>query len=137
MQVHRELNGFGESTVTKEKQITMQDLKNKEHQDIDGTVICTYFDYAVYIDVGKNELIEQRFHFKRVDEKVWQVTCLIGNGEQLGDMPMRIVYEVPKRDFDLVKIAAMGLLYIKLTLQERVGFYESLNYELLEVTNGI
>jgi len=36
-----------------------------------------------------------------------------------------------------VKIAAMGLLYVRLTQMERMSYYETLNYELLERTDGL
>ena len=136
MIVHKELSG---STVpqTYEKQIEMQDLKYKRHKLVGERTICVGFDYTAYIDTGNNEILPQRFIFNNMGNKVWEVYGLLGDGQGLGNLPIRIHYEVPKENMDLVKICAMGLLYIRLQLQEYAGFYERINYELLEVTNGL
>ena len=135
MYVHKELNG-GYTFPDKEnsKQLTSKEIINK--RNFNSQLIG--FDVPIDIELN-NSIITQVYHFEKDREldKVWQVYTLLGNGTHLGDVPLRVAYEIPTKDFPVLKIAAMGLLYFKLALQERMAYYETLNYELLEKTDGL
>lgn len=135
MIVHNELSGSFTGPQDKTKQITDKDIINRQN---DENCICIGFDVMVDFEYN-NEKYIQRFHFMRNPENLsqWQIITLLGNGSTLGDVPIRIAYETPIANFPLVKIAAMGLMYLRLTQMERMSYYEALNYELLERTNGV
>lgn len=138
--IHKELSGENFTNIQDVKNIphhlTFKDIINKRHDTV--THQCIAFDVPIVIEVD-NKPFTLVFNFKKDQEfeKVWEVTTLLGDGGKLGDVPLRIKYEIPKADFPLIKIAAMGLLYVRMTQAERMAFYETLNYELLEVTEGI
>ena len=133
--VHKELSGTFSGPKDTSKQLTEKDIINRRNNIARQ---CIGFDVPIYIEL-ENKQFTQMFHFNRDEENItiWQVTTLLGDGGKLGDVPIRIMYEIPKVDFPLVKIAAMGLLYVRLTQMERMSYYETLNYELLERTDGL
>lgn len=135
MVVHNELSGSYTGPKDKSKQLSERDIINRMN---DVTHRCIGFEVPINIVID-NKPFTQTFYFKRNEEnqKIWQVTTLLGDGGKLGDVPLRIMYEIPNVDFPLVKIAAMGLLYTRLSQMERMAYYETLNYELLEVTEGL
>ena len=136
MVTHNEFKNTYSGPKTQDKQLTIKDLINKRHEP--NSLMCIGFDVEVVLEIQNKPFI-QVFHYDRNLENpnIWQITSQLGDGGTLGDVPIRIQYETPIKDFELVKVAAMGLLYVKLTLQERTNFYEMLNYELVEATEGI
>lgn len=135
MMVHKELSGYS-GEINSTKQLKEKDIINKTNDVV--TKQCIHFEVALDFEYN-NEMITQYFYFNRdkMYEKVWEVTTIIGDGGDLGSEPLRIKYEIPQLNFPLLKIAAMGLLYIQLTIRERNAYREAINYELLEKTNGI
>ena len=136
MVTHNEFKNTYSGPKINDKQLKQKDLINKRHEP--NNLMCIGFDVEIVLEI-QNKPFTQTFHYDRDLEnpKIWQITSQLGDGGTLGDVPIRIQYETPIKDFELVKVAAMGLLYVKLTLQERTNFYEMLNYELVEVTEGI
>lgn len=132
--IHRELSGSFSGPQDTSKQLKDKDIKNKTNYN----GVCSGFDVDIELEYN-NKIIVQEFHYRRVLDvpKTWSVTTLLGDGGQLGDVPIRIVYETPTENFPLVKVAAMGLLYVRLTQMERMSYYEALNYELIERTDGL
>lgn len=134
MIVHKELSGSFSGPQDKSKQLTDKDIKNKTNYNN----LCSGFDVSIDFEYN-NKIYTQEFHYRRVLDapKTWQVTTLLGDGGQLGDVPIRIVYEVPLENFPLLKVAAMGMLYVQLSQRERMSYYETLNYELGERVQGL
>lgn len=132
--IHNELNGIFNGPKDVSKQLTEKDIINKTNYKNK----CSGFDVKLELEYN-NKIIIQELHFRRVQEfdKTWKVTTLIGDDGALGCVPINIMYETPIDNFPLVKTAAMGMMYLKLTLSERMAYYESLNYELLEKVNGL
>lgn len=133
MIIHKELSGYNnESNPT--NQLKETDIINKTNDAV--TKQCIHFEVVLNIEYN-DKMIKQYFYFDRGLGEVWQVTTLIGDGGELGNEPIRVQYEVPKINFPLLKTAAMGLLYIQLTIRERNAYREAINYEILEKTNGL
>lgn len=134
MDVHKELKNSFVGAPDKTKQLTEKDLLNRTNYNH----VCSGFDVKLEIEVN-NKILPQEFHFRRVLDipKTWRVTTLLGDNGPLGCIPLQVMYEVPSDLFPLVKVAAMGMIYLKLTLSERMAYYETLNYEITDKVNGL
>ena len=108
--------------------ITFLDLKNKRTVN---NMVC-YFEYIMNLEMN-NEVFIQQFEFTRMGEDVWELVTVLGDGENLGDTVMRLRYNIPTPNFELVKTCQMGLMYYLFAMQERMDYYNKINLQIYDL----
>lgn len=119
-----------------EKSLKLKDIICRRNAPT-GECIGFQVQTVVNVDGTDEHAIVQNFYYERLGEKDWQVSCMIGDGsDELDVMPIIIKYSIPVKDFDLVKVAQMGLIYIKGVMDIRREYFEVVNYNILELISG-
>lgn len=114
--------------------ITLKDLKQRVYED----KICIYFEYEIKID-KENKVVarfyKQRYHGSQPNE--WRMEVVTGRTRDKDSEVYNFGYVMPRNDLPLWLIAATGLRYFQLYIQEEVQAKTNLDFVLGEIVRGM
>ena len=82
------------------------------------------FEYDLIVEDEHGNPLSIPIRFTRMDELIWQVEMVYGY------QVYRLDYNIPKRDLDLVMVAAFGLRSIQYQLQSEVQMKSIIDFTI-------
>lgn len=110
--------------------IKLNDLVNREYEGKK----CIKFYYVLKDEEGK-ELFEAKF--KKKNELEWSMKIVIDNTRDSESQVYNFGYILPKADLPLELIAAIGLKYFQLQIENEMHFRSNVDYELMQRLEGM
>ena len=95
--------------------------------------ICVDFDYFLNID-NNSPRIRFRFTRNKEDLRTWCMSVVLKRTRDADSQVYSFGYQLPKDNMDLTMVAAIGLKYFQLHLQEEVQLKSSIEFCLGEIT---
>lgn len=97
---------------------------------------CVSFE----ININNDTLPESIFLFKKIkncDKPTWNLTVMISKDRDRDSQVYNFSYELPREGIPLEMIAAIGLKYFQLKIQEEVQMKSNFNFVLSDILQGM
>lgn len=110
--------------------IKQSDLKNRKVMNN----ICVGFDY--FLKIGEKE-IRCSFTRSKTSQYLWDMLVILDKTRDSDSQVYTFSYQLPKSNMDLTMVAAVGLKYFQLCLQEEIQIKSEMDFRLGEITSSM
>lgn len=110
-------------------------LKDLNNRDYDGRK-CISFEYVLK-DEKENKLLVARFSNEDTSGKVWRMNVIFDRNRDADSQVYNFGYSMPKDNLPLELIAATGLKYFQLYLQQEIQQKSGIEFSLGSLLEGM